>query len=150
MHVRWLLGFATVALTSGCCGYPKAEPATGTEGVWIRAIPGDVQAAVVAAPAPGSSLGWPPTRNGDPAAPCTDEVERVTSSLGVAPIACPTIQRAEVPGQVNGDDPIPKGGFDLTCFDSGGTLVVLEHTVTLSPRRCTHVVGVALFHSSGR
>lgn len=135
-----------VATIGACCTYPKAEPATGTEGAYVRAIPGDVRAGVVGAPPPGSTLGWPPVMNTDPASPCTDEVARVQSSLGVVSVACPTVQTAVVPGQVSGDDPIPAGGFNVKCYDLGTTVLVVEHTEVLAPKHCTRVVGLAVFH----
>lgn len=149
LAVRAFALVAAAASIGACCSYPRADPATGTEGAFVRAIAGDMRAGVVGAPAPGSSVGWPPTMNADPASPCTDEVARVQSSLGVASIACPTVQTAQVPGQVSGDDPIPAGGFNLKCYDLGSTVLVVEHTEVLSPKRCTHVVGLAVFHRAG-
>ncbi|CAN5815771.1 hypothetical protein BH09MYX1_BH09MYX1_42250 [soil metagenome] len=139
---------------TACTHYPTVTPANGTEGAYVRAIAGDVRAGVVAAPLPGATVGWPPSMNVDPASPCSDEVARIQSSLGVASVGCP-MQRAEVTagtqdGVADGDAPITPGGFNLKCYDLGGTILVVEHTETLAPKHCTHVVGLAVFHAGSK
>lgn len=138
--------FSVAVLATVACGAqtPTVAPATNTNGVYVRALPGDVRAGVVAAPAPGSSIGWPPVTP-DPASPCTDEIATLEASLGVASTACPSIQMAQVPGQASGDDPIPAGGFNLKCYPLDTKVVIVEHTEVLAPKRCTHVVGVAIY-----
>jgi hypothetical protein len=127
-----------------CCKTPTVAPATNSNGVYVRALQGDLRAGVVAAPSPGSSLGWPPVTP-DPASPCTDEVAALETSLGVASTACPSIQMAQVPGQGGGDAPITTGGFNLKCYPLDTKVLIVEHTETLAAKRCTHVVGLAIF-----
>ncbi len=145
--IRWsfavLVVGSTAALVACNKPTPTVAPGTNANGVYVRALPGDIRAGVVPAPS-SSTLGWPPTTP-DPAAPCTDEIAAFEASLGIHATACPSIQQATVPAQGNGDAPISGGGFNLKCYALEQRVLIVEHSETLGAQRCTHVVGLALY-----
>ena len=143
---------------AACCTYPTAAPANGSIGASLRVIDADrasarpaiATAALIDAPSPGSR--WPPPARASSG--CTDEVETLSRSFGVAKVGCPAFQQSSVPEVVDDDAPIAESGFALTCFPLGSALLVVEstsHFPTSAPAsgasaaKCTKLVGLTVF-----
>lgn len=154
-----------VLFQAGCCAGAVPPSTTvvgsGEKGVYARAIPPDVTAAVRArAGLVELPERWPPAKlvHEERCEKGLDELKELESSLGssLAPTTCPQIQIQDVPttgtpttgtpatGTPDPDADLPPAapGFMPHCYQVGNLVLVVE---ALEGFDCKHVVGLALF-----
>lgn len=140
-------------LLVGCCPTPVAPVASGSKGVFLRAIPAkgglpaDARAGLTARPDR-----WPPAILHDDCTSGVREDRELAAALGISlePVSCPWAEMAPVPvlGAAGAPDadidaPGPSLGFGVHCYPFGDAVLVLETTERTGD--CSHVVGLAIF-----
>ena len=173
-----LLSSLLLLLEMGCCPTPVVPVASGSKGVYLRAIPAkgglsaEARAGLVERPER-----WPPAVLHDDCISGVREDEELAKALGIAlePMSCPWADMAPVPGLggvvppasgavppasgavppaggaapgADDDESGPSLGFGIHCYPFGEAVLVLETTERTGD--CTHVVGLAIFRKDAK